>query len=159
VVLRDGELKHTVLVFVNDGPRLLMIFKKRGQGAGKINVPGGKLHQGESPLAAAARETREETGLTPMGLKEAGRLEFSFPENDNWDNHCTVFTASGFSGTLVAENEECTAYWESRDKIPLEKMWDADRLWLPHLLHGEWFHRSYVFDAHDKVKSETDLAR
>lgn len=158
MVLRDGELKHTVLVFVYDGPRLLMIHKKRGQGAGKINVPGGKLRRGETAIEAAARETREETGLTPTGLHEAGRLEFSFPDNLNWDNHCTVFTASGFTGSLVAENDECTAYWENRERLPLDRMWDADRLWLPHLVRGEWFHRAYVFDAHDKVKSERDLA-
>jgi 8-oxo-dGTP diphosphatase len=158
VALHGGELKRTVLVFVFDRDSLLMIHKKRGQGAGKVNVPGGKLQENESPEQAAARETREETGITPTCLREAGRLEFYFPESNNWDNHCVVFTANGFTGNLVAENEECTAYWERVNAIPLEKMWDADRLWLPHLLKREWFHRAYVFAADDRVKEERNLA-
>src|ERR1700758_1652223 len=98
-MLRDGEVKRTTLVFLFDRPRnaLLMIFKKRGQGAGKVNVPGGKIRPGESTEEAAARETVEETGLRPLGLREAGRLEFFFPESENWDNTCTVFTAEAHS--------------------------------------------------------------
>ncbi|MGZ3658411.1 MAG: 8-oxo-dGTP diphosphatase [Bdellovibrionota bacterium] len=160
MALRDGEIKRTVLVFVFDRARnsLLMIHKKRGQGAGKVNVPGGKIRAGESAENAAIRETQEETGIIPAHLKEAGRLEFSFPENDNWDNTCTVFTVEAFSGEVVAENEECSAHWESLDRIPVDKMWDADRLWLPHLLRGIWFHRAYVFDRDNLVKEEKELS-
>jgi len=155
-VLRDGELKNTALLFLFDRPRnaLLMIHKKRGQGAGKVNVPGGKLRPGESAEAAAARETVEETGLEPLGLREAGRLEFYFPDGGNWDNRCVVFTAEAHTGTLLPETDECTAGWVSLDAIPLEKMWDADRLWLPLLLAGKPFHRVYVFDRFETVKEE-----
>ncbi len=156
MALRGGEVKRTTLVFLFDRARgsLLMIFKKRGQGAGKVNVPGGKLRSGESAEAAAARETEEETGLRPLELKEAGRLEFYFPESENWDNTCTVFTAEAFSGTLVPETDECTAEWVPLGKIPVERMWDADRHWLPLLLSGKSFHRVYVFDRGDKVVEE-----
>jgi len=158
MALRSGEMKRTVLTFVFHEGALLMILKKRGQGAGLVNVPGGKLAEGETPLEAAVRETREETGLTPLNLREAGRLEFSFPENDNWDNHCSVFTARNFTGTLLPETEECTAYWESVSGIPLERMWSSDRLWLPLLLEGKWFHRAYIFNAQNGIKSEQNLA-
>ena len=156
MVLRDGEIKRTVLVFVFDRARnsLLMIRKKRGQGAGKVNVPGGKLRAGESAEAAAVRECVEETGIRPEALREAGRLEFYFPENENWDNTCIVFTAEAFSGSLSPESEECSAHWEDLSKLPLDQMWDADRLWLPYLLAGEPFARAYVFDRHDRVKEE-----
>ncbi len=156
MALRDGEIKRTALCFVFDRANhsLLMILKKRGQGAGKINVPGGKLRSGEDAEAAAVRETEEETGITPLDLREAGKLEFYFPENNNWDNTCTVFTAENFSGTLISQNEECDALWVNIDQIPIEKMWDADRLWLPLLLQGKWFHRAYTFDAHDRVCEE-----
>ncbi len=160
MALRDGEVKNTVLVFVFDRRRgsLLMIHKKRGQGAGKINVPGGKRRPGETDEMAAARECVEETGIKPLALREAGRLEFRFPDNDNWDNRCVVFTSEEFSGTLVPENEECTAYWENLGALPLHRMWDADRLWLPLLLAGKPFHRLYVFDHADSVKEERDLS-
>jgi 8-oxo-dGTP diphosphatase len=159
MALRDGELKRTVLVFMFDRPRnaLLMIFKKRGQGAGKVNVPGGKLRAGESAMDAAARECMEETGLRPLDLREVGRLEFNFPESENWDNTCVVFSAESFDGILLPETEECTSRWVPLDQIPVTQMWDADRLWLPLLLAGKPFHRAYVFDRSDKVIEERVL--
>jgi 8-oxo-dGTP diphosphatase len=156
MVMRDGELKRTVLCFVFDPKEnaLLMIFKKRGQGSGKMNVPGGKIKNGESADSAAVRETIEETGIEPLGIREAGKLEFTFPESDAWDNTCTVFECHSFRGTLIPESDECRALWVPRHNIPIDKMWDADRLWLPHLLAGKPFHRSYVFDRNEMVKEE-----
>jgi len=152
-------VKRTVLIFLfnNDGSELLMIHKKRGQGAGKWNVPGGKLLPGENEEAAATRECEEECGLKPLQLELAGKLEFYFPAGNAWDNLCTVFRAHGFTGVLVKENEECTAEWISCDKIPYEKMWDSDRLWTPLLFQGNYFHRSYTFDEKDKVTEEKVL--
>ncbi len=158
-MLRDGAIKRTVLCFVFDRREktLLMIEKKRGQGAGKINVPGGKIQPGETTEAAAIRETLEETGIQPRELKEAGRLEFYFPESQSWDNTCTVYTCEIFSGTVIPENEECNALWVKIAQIPLDRMWDADRRWLPLLLEGSWFHRAYIFDAQDMVQEEKIL--
>lgn len=157
MALREGEVKRTTLCFVFDraANSLLMIYKKRGQGAGKWNVPGGKLQAGESPEAAAVRETEEETGIRPSALQLAGQLEFYFPESNGWDNTCSVYTAEDFTGQLIAETEECSAHWVK--EIPFEKMWDADRLWVPLLLAGKKFHRAYTFDANDRMKEEKIL--
>ena len=57
------------LVFVVRGGRILLIRKKRGLGAGKINGPGGRLEPGESPLDCAVREVQEELRTTPTGLE------------------------------------------------------------------------------------------
>ena len=51
---------HATLTFVIRNEQILLIRKKRGLGAGKINGPGGKLDPGETPLQAAIRETEEE---------------------------------------------------------------------------------------------------
>lgn len=149
-------IKRTTLIFVFDrvAGKLLMIEKKRGQGAGKWNTPGGKIAPGESAAEAAIRECVEETGIRPLAVKEAGLLEFYFPDSDSWDNICTVFTAEEFSGELIPSSEECNAAWVSLDAIPFDKMWDDDRLWVPALLAGKRFHRVYRFDAHDHMKSE-----
>lgn len=156
MILRDGTLKETVLCFVfrNRRTELLMIQKKRGQGAGKWNVPGGKLASGEIPEQAAIRETEEETGIRPVTLSPAGKLEFYFPESEAWDNICTVYTSDHFIGSLIPETEECSAHWVPLDEIPYDKMWDADRRWIPLLLEGHPFHRVYSFDSHDQVLSE-----
>lgn len=134
-----------------------MIHKKKGQGAGKMNVPGGKLLPGENEGLAAVRECIEETGLTPLNVELAGKLEFYFPQGNSWDNLCTVFRARGFTGSLIAETEECSSEWIPVDKIPFDQMWDSDRLWAPLLFKGAFFHRIYTFDEHDKVTEEKVL--
>ena len=51
-----GEMHATLMFVLRDG-RILLIEKKRGLGAGKINGPGGKIEPGETPLQAVMRET------------------------------------------------------------------------------------------------------
>jgi 8-oxo-dGTP diphosphatase len=156
MTLLDGEMKQTTLCFVFDwkSNALLMIEKKRGQGAGKWNVPGGKIQKGESAESTAARETLEETGILPSRLSHRGTLEFYFPKSKSWDNICQVFVSEHFTGNLIPESEECYAHWISLDKIPYEKMWDDDRHWLPELLKGKQLHRTYIFDEKDQMERE-----
>lgn len=155
---KEGKIKETTLCFVFDKQQtnghLLMIQKKRGQGAGKWNVPGGKLLPGEDSPLAAIRETKEETGIEPMSLQKIGILEFYFPESTSWDNICTVYMTDDFSGELQPETDECSAHWIPLSQIPYDKMWDDDKLWIPTLLQGKFFHRVYTFDANDHMKEE-----
>ena len=69
---------RATLLFVVRNDEILLIRKKRGLGAGKINAPGGRLERGESPLEAAIREVQEEVGVTPTGIRECGELSFQF---------------------------------------------------------------------------------
>ena len=48
------------LMFVVQKGRILLIRKKRGIGAGKVNGPGGKFEPGETALQCVLREVREE---------------------------------------------------------------------------------------------------
>ena len=150
------EIKTTVLCFLfnENKAELLMIHKKTGQGAGKWNVPGGKVKFNESLDTAAYRECKEETGLMPLQLKEVGILEFYFPESNSWNNICHVFTACGFNGQLLSETEECTSAWVEISKIPYERMWHSDPFWIPLVLVEKPFHRIYHFDKNDNVREE-----
>src|SRR3990172_12157236 len=60
------------LVFVIRDGEILLMRKKRGLGAGKINGPGGRLEPGESVEACALREVHEELRVTPVGLRQLG---------------------------------------------------------------------------------------
>src|ERR1700761_870412 len=76
--------------------RILLIRKKRGLGAGKVNAPGGRLEPGESLAECAIRETQEELCVTPLDPEWRGELHFQF--TDGYGLHCAVFTATDHVG-------------------------------------------------------------
>lgn len=53
----------TTLVYAFCGDRLVLLRRRRQPNQGLWSPPGGKVEPGESPLEAALRELREETGL------------------------------------------------------------------------------------------------
>ena len=132
------------LLFVIRGGSVLLIRKKRGLGAGKVNGPGGRLEAGETPAACAVREVVEELGVTPTGLTESGELRFQFV--DGYSLHCYVFRADDCVGD-ARETDEAAPLWTRLDAIPYAEMWADDALWLPHLIAGRAFAGRFVFDG------------
>ena len=133
-----------VLTFVRRDGHLLLIRKKRRLGAGKFNAPGGRIEAGETPEAAAVRETQEELCVTPTGLRPAGRLSFQFV--DGYSINCHVFVAGDAAGTAT-ETDEAVPFWCAENAIPYQEMWSDDRLWLPLLLDGRGFEAWFIFDG------------
>lgn len=134
---------RAVLCFIFRDGQVLLIRKKRGLGAGKINAPGGKIEPGESPSEAACRESVEEVGLSPLQVEKAGELFFQFV--DGLSIHCTVFRAEGCDGTAL-ETEEAIPLWTPLEAIPYEEMWADDREWLPLLIARSGFKGYFVFE-------------
>ena len=141
------------LLFLQRGDEVLLIRKKRGIGAGKINAPGGKIEPGETAEEGAVRETREEVGIEAAALREMGQLHFQFV--DGMALHCTVFHSTTFAGEAV-ETEEAIPLWTKIESIPYEEMWEDDIHWLPQMLAGQTFKGYFDFDD-DKMLS-CDLA-
>ena len=131
------------LVFAVDRGRILLMRKKRGLGAWKINGPGGRLEPGEAPLAGAIREFREEVGAIPRGISWAGRNRFQFVDGYSTDVH--VFRASRFDGTPV-ETDEGVPFLCDLGTLPWDHMWTDDALWLPHLLEGRAFSGRWLLE-------------
>ena len=132
------------ILFVVRGGEILLIRKKRGIGAGKINGPGGKIDPGETPEACAVRETEEELCITPTGVQQVGELRFQF--TDGLSIHGFVFTASDCDGD-PQETDEARPFWTTLDAIPFERMWADDVLWLPLMLQGRRFDGRFLFDG------------
>ena len=132
------------LCFVIRQDKILMIRKKRGLGAGKINGPGGRIEAGETALDAAIRETQEELCVTPQDLSQRGELHFQFA--DGLALHCVVFTAKECLGDPV-ETEEAIPYWIAPADIPYQEMWEDDQFWLPGMLKGLTFSGYFHFDG------------
>lgn len=137
------QVRATLLFVVRDG-RILLIHKKRGLGAGKINGPGGKIDPGEEAMACAVREVEEELGVTPVDVSARGTLAFQF--TDGLALHVRVFVASDCRGEAV-ETDEAVPLWTPVDAIPYDEMWADDRVWLPHLLAGRRVALRALFDG------------
>ena len=133
---------HATLMFIVKGERVLLIEKKRGLGAGKINGPGGKIDPGETALEAVIRETREELLITPLNPRKVGELWFSM--SDCPDILCHVFRADDHDG-VPTETDEAVPLWTAIDAIPYHRMWEDDRHWMPLLLSETGFHGRFAF--------------
>ena len=73
-VLREGA-----------GEQELLVFEHAGMPEAGLQVPGGTVDDGESPLQAVAREVLEESGLPLDGWREAASFETG---GQRW--HCFV---------------------------------------------------------------------
>ncbi len=142
-------MSQASLCFIIQGDRVLLIRKKRGVGAGKINGPGGKVEAGESMLESAVRETREEIGVTPHNLELRGELFFDFVGSRVV--HCGVFLASEFNGEPI-ETDEAIPIWHATTSMPFDEMWEDDRVWFPLLLAGKYFRGGATVDPGDRVR-------
>lgn len=145
--------RATLLFVVRDG-RVLLIHKKRGLGAGKVNGPGGRIDPGETPRQCAIRETREELLVTPTGVRAAGELRFHFL--DGLSIHGFVFRADDCDGE-PQETDEAIPLWTPVDAVPYDRMWADDRHWLPLLLAGTPFDGRFTFDADRMLDMVVDV--
>lgn len=72
-----------VLIFacIEDSEDFILVLKDSPKWQyGRLNLPGGKIEDGETPLDAAKRELLEETGLIATSIKEVGMLRGSWGE-------------------------------------------------------------------------------
>lgn len=138
---------RATLMFIVDAGRgeVLLIRKKRGLGAGKINGPGGKMDPGESSLQCAVRETWEELGVTALAPVKHGELWFEFTDGLRMLVH--VFRADAHEGE-ARETAEAVPLWTRLEVLPFDEMWADDRYWLKELLiERARFTGKFVFDG------------
>lgn len=144
--------RATLCFIIRDG-RILLIRKKRGLGAGKINGPGGRLEPGETARDCAIRETQEELGVTPLDPEWRGDLHFQFV--DGYALQCAVFTARDLAGE-PRETDEATPLWTALEAIPFDQMWADDIHWLPGVIAGNCFRGYFVFDGEQMLSHRVE---
>lgn len=138
-----APLERATLLFAIRDEKILLIHKKRGLGAGKINGPGGRLDPGESSAECAVREVQEEVCVTPLNIRLCGELQFQFTNGHSI--HGLVYRADDIEGELQ-ETDEAKPFWCPLDQIPYGKMWMDDRIWFPLLLDDRYFTGRFLFD-------------
>jgi 8-oxo-dGTP diphosphatase len=146
---------RATLLFVHKGPSVLLIKKKRGLGAGKINAPGGRIEAGETPLEAAIREVEEEVCITARDIDARGRLCFQFV--DGYSIEAFVFVAYDYVGQ-PEETPEAVPFWVRADALPYREMWADDELWVPRVLRGESVLGRFVFDGDTMLDYAVDVS-
>jgi 8-oxo-dGTP diphosphatase len=137
---------RATLMFIIDEVKgeVLLIRKKRGLGAGKINGPGGKIDPGETSLQCVIRETQEELGVTALNPVHHGELWFQFV--DGLRMHVDVYVTTEHEGEPV-ETDEAVPLWTPLNALPFDEMWADDIHWLERMLvQRDRFLGRFVFD-------------
>jgi 8-oxo-dGTP diphosphatase len=130
-----------------DAPRAVLLgHKKRGLGTGNIVGLGGHIDPGETGKQAAAREVAEESCLRVDAddLQHRADVVFTFPARPSWDQTAAVFVTDRWHGE-PRSTDEITPEWFALDALPLDRMWDDAKYWLPRVLAGEQLRIGIVF--------------
>ena len=138
----------TLLFVVRDG-QILLIRKKRGLGAGKINGPGGRIEPGRHRLTppCARRARNSASRLFPRSCE----ANFIFSLSMAIACIAVSFVSEDFVGEPV-ETPEAIPLWTPLNAIPYEEMWADDICWLPDVLAGGKVRGFFHFE-HERLLS------
>lgn len=151
----EADIRATLMFIVRDG-KVLLIRKKRGIGAGKVNGPGGKFEPGETAQECIIREVKEELEIDVHDAKQMAELHFGFQCGTIPQIHCQVFTATAYSGTPT-ETAEALPFWVDINDIPYHEMWADDILWLPEMLNGHHIQAYFSFHKDTLLAHKIDI--
>ena len=110
------KVRNAVRVFVVAGNKVLCIRYKE-ENIGYIDIPGGKIEEGETGVEAAIREVREETGIEVNNLEEVGNVAIEYPDRIY---NMNVFVANDYKGN-TRNNKENDAFFLDIEYLLKEK--------------------------------------
>jgi ADP-ribose pyrophosphatase YjhB (NUDIX family) len=114
----------TMLAIQNDAGKYILFRWNRHPFLGKVSLPYGKLHLGESVIAGALRELDEKTGitLTPERIAYRGTTFIRAFEENTLLNHMEahVFVGS-WNGEIEPEAALGECFWGVLDDIPADE--------------------------------------
>lgn len=111
-------------------------------------------YYGSLPEGGPINEYIKDSLLNEVGIKcknceKSGILNFHFEEVGNFlEMH--IFNVRKFSGNII-ENKNVKFKWFKKDKIPYDKMWAEDKIWLPMLLEGKKFEGTVYFSNNRRL--------
>lgn len=133
----DGEEVKGVGVLVLDGDKVLCAKRHDGPWWGG---PGGHIEEGESPEAAAVRETQEEFDITVKDLRPLGRVPYTEEYGAPF-----IFVCTDYDGKPKADGEEMhNQQWKSAAELVLDPetvfppFYDSLKLLFPQMFTEDW---------------------
>lgn len=142
---RPDAVEYSLCYVLSNGSVLLK-HATRGISKGKWNGLGGKIEKWETPEQNAAREAREESGLSVSWLFYHGVLRAYMNGTEKLTILIHLFSTSHFDGRL-SHSEEGVLKWFGADALPLGEMWDDDRHWIPLMLAGKRFDGDFYYNS------------
>jgi len=98
--------------------------------------PGGHLEDGESAVACAKREVKEETGLTVENLKPCGIIHWS--NNKTFDRYLVfLFKTTDYHGNL-SDCDEGKNFWVSLEELKTRPSTNDTPKYLPMFLEDRY---------------------
>lgn len=129
---------------------------------GKWNGLGGKLELGESPLIAAVRELKEESGinLPPQNFKNLGSLFFpNFKPHKNEDWWVSIYSVDLKAKPRTLNSVEGSLSWVEKKEIFKLNLWEGDLIFLPHILDKKSVSGTFWYEnkklAHHEIEVRT----
>jgi ADP-ribose pyrophosphatase YjhB (NUDIX family) len=116
-----------VSTLVRNRGRVLLVKRGRPPLEGYWAFPGGRVEPGETLLAAAEREVREETGVMVDGMRQIDTVEIIRRDaTGGVESHFVllVFGAEFKSGTPVAGDDAADALWVPSADLPALRLTD-----------------------------------
>ena len=128
-LVRDDGTTRPILTFatpdwcnvvpLTDEGKIILVRQHRwGTDAQSLEIPGGLVDPGESPIEAAGRELREETGYDAASIVELGRVH---PNPALQSNQLHMFLARGCTpherGQQLEELEDCEVVLLDRTQL------------------------------------------
>jgi 8-oxo-dGTP diphosphatase len=115
----------TVDLIIVCAPQRSILLIQRGNEPfkGQWAMPGGYVEEGETILAAAMRELREETGITDVKLKQMGTYGDPGRDPRGW-TATVVFTGQVAEPVATAGDDARNAQWFPMDQLPSQMAFD-----------------------------------
>ena len=116
---RKENADAVVMILFDESRTHLLLNREFRMATGCLiyNFPAGLIEPGENVKEAAARELREETGLTLLSIdEEIGRC-YSSIGFSNETNYCFIGTASGQFAESDSEYEEIRSGWYTKAEV------------------------------------------
>lgn len=141
------KVRNAVRCFLVQDEKVVCIKYKTGE-IGYLDIPGGKIEEGETPEEASIREVYEETGMKVSDLVKVGDVIVEYPDRIF---NFKVFLATSFSG-IPKEQEENEAFFISIKDLEQEEK----RFAITHLLTREELREDF-YAKNIKVKFYEDM--
>ncbi len=141
------SLSKRTSCFLMSEEKVLLGLKKKGFGKGYFVGIGGKLEKSETIENAMKREVQEEIGVEINTFTKVATIYYYFPyvTDESWNMQVTMFSAFAWNDE-PKETEEIRPEWFAKKNLPLEKMWDDAKIYMPKLLAGETFRAEIFYD-------------